>query len=111
MYDAGVNAEELAGVVSVAPRTIFRWRNGTGQPDALQLRPMADHLRVDVSLFVDPPELPDYPLAGYRLSPEEVATAAARLAQRDQQAAGEADPPAEDMRPSLPRKRASKAPR
>lgn len=55
----------LAPLVSVSTKTVSRWMNGEAVPDALQLRPLADALGVSPMLFVDPPPVPEYPLAEY----------------------------------------------
>lgn len=55
----------LAPQVSVSTKTVTRWMNGEAVPDALQLRPLADALGVSPMLFVDPPPVPEYPLAEY----------------------------------------------
>lgn len=101
--------ETLAEIVGTSKRTVQRWRSGEGAPDVLQLRPMADALGVEPSLFIDPPELPQYPLDAYRLPPEEVVLAAARLAQRDQGTEEETDPPADVQPRARPRKHAVSA--
>jgi transcriptional regulator with XRE-family HTH domain len=105
MDDAGVTVEALASVVGESTRTVSRWRSGSAVPDALQLRPLADLLGVDPMLFVEPPAPPAYPLEAYRLAPEEAATAAARLAQRDTVEGAGGDPPAGGTRASRPRRR------
>jgi transcriptional regulator with XRE-family HTH domain len=105
MDDIGERPETLGPVVGESPRTVARWRAGTAVPDVLQVRPLADRLGVSPLLFVDPPEPPSYPLEAYRLSPEEAASAAARLAQREtEQAAGD-DPPAGGTPSASPRRR------
>jgi transcriptional regulator with XRE-family HTH domain len=93
MDAAGFTPDTLAPIVSASARTIHRWRNGTGTPDALQIRPMADALGVKPSLFVDPPVLPEYPLDDYRLTDEEAVSAATRLAHLDSGEVELADPP------------------
>lgn len=100
--------EQLAEVVGTSKRTVQRWRSGEGAPDALQIRPLADALGVDPTLFIDPPELPAYPLDAYRVPAEAVALAAAQLALRDQDTEEPADPHAEEPHSSPPHTRAAR---
>lgn len=55
----------LAPLVGVSDRTVKRWTTGDAVPDALKLVPLAQHLGVNAMLFVDPPEVPEYPLSSY----------------------------------------------
>lgn len=55
----------IAGVVSVSPRTVSRWAAGEAVPDLLQVVPLANELGVSPMLFVQPPEVPAYPLDEY----------------------------------------------
>ncbi len=55
----------LAPLVGVSDRTVKRWTTGDAIPDALKLVPLAQHLGVNAMLFVDPPEVPSYPLSEY----------------------------------------------
>ena len=109
MDDAGVTPDGLGELVGTSGRTVKRWRAGTGTPDALQLRPMADRLCVDPMLFIDPPVPAPYPLEAYRLSPEEAALAAARLAQRDLGGAVEVPRGAEARPSERPRRPVARA--
>ena len=63
--DVPAYTKELAPVMSVSTKTVSRWMSGEAVPDALQLRPLADALGVSPMLFVDPPPVPEYPLAEY----------------------------------------------
>lgn len=45
--------------------TISRWARGDTVPSALDIAPLARALGVKPILFVDPPELPSYPLSDY----------------------------------------------
>lgn len=45
--------------------TVSRWARGETVPSALDVGPLARALGVRPDLFVDPPELPVYPLADY----------------------------------------------
>lgn len=45
--------------------TVSRWARGETVPSALDVGPLARALGVRPDLFVDPPELPTYPLSDY----------------------------------------------
>lgn len=65
MEAAGLTPPKLAARLDVAPKTVNRWVNGEAVPSALSIRPLADALGVSPMLFVDPPPVPEYPLAEY----------------------------------------------
>lgn len=80
----------LAPLVGVSERTLKRWTTGESIPDVLKLVPLSQHLGVNAMLFVDPPEVPEYPLSEYlvrRAGAEGVSEGLTR-ARRDRQAAG-----------------------
>ena len=115
MDDAGITSAALAPVMAESKRTIDRWRSGEAVPDALQVRPLADALGVEPSLFVDPPMPPEYPLGSYRagkpMGPAELAAAAAAHGTHDS-AEGEPRPRLAAVPPAKPpRKRPARTPR
>lgn len=65
MEAAELTPPKLAAKLDVAPKTVNRWVNGEAVPSALSIRPLADALGVSPMLFVDPPPVPEYPLAEY----------------------------------------------
>lgn len=65
MDAAKLTPPKLAAKMGVAPKTVNRWINGEAVPSALSIRPLADALGVSPMLFVDPPAVPEYPLAEY----------------------------------------------
>lgn len=65
MDAAKLTPPKLAAKLGVAPKTVNRWVNGEAVPSALSIRPLADALGVSPMLFVDPPPVPEYPLAEY----------------------------------------------
>lgn len=62
--------EALAKAVSVSARTLTRWTTGDAVPDLLQAVPLAKALGVHPLLFVEPPEVPVYPLSEYLVRTE-----------------------------------------
>lgn len=65
MRAADLTPPKLAAKLTVDPKTVNRWINGETVPNALTIRPLADALGVSPMLFVDPPPVPEYPLAEY----------------------------------------------
>lgn len=65
MRAADLTPPKLAARLDVDPKTVNRWINGETVPNALTVRPLADALGVSPMLFVDPPPVPEYPLAEY----------------------------------------------
>jgi len=63
------SAQEIAE--SMEPRrskeTVARWARGETVPSALDVGPLAIALGVKATFLVNPPELPEYPLADYLL--------------------------------------------
>ena len=79
---AAMSAEDLTPTrlalrLHRSPNTIARWIKGETVPSALELKPLADVLSVRYELFVDPPEVPVYPIRRYRREKDKGAAATA----------------------------------
>ncbi len=81
----------LAPLVGVSDRTVKRWTTGDTVPDALKLVPLAHHLGVNAMLFVDPPEVPEYPLSSYLVEREAAEGVAEGLRRARRSQAGPSD--------------------
>lgn len=57
--------DDLARLINKSATTVGRWRRGDTIPNALEIGPLADALRVDPSLLLDPPPKPTYPILDY----------------------------------------------
>lgn len=62
MRAAGVTQEELAVKLGKSVTTVGRWVRGDTVPNVLEVGPLAYELGVSPLLFIEPPELPEYPL-------------------------------------------------
>ena len=67
MRAAGLTQEELATTLGKSTTTVGRWVRGDTVPNALEVGPLASALQVSPLLFIDPPDVPDYPINEYRV--------------------------------------------
>jgi len=65
MQQRGFTEAGLARVLGRSPNTISRWATGETVMSALDVKPLAIALGVVYDLFVDPPEVPTYPIKDY----------------------------------------------
>ena len=57
-----MTALELARQLDRSPNTVSRWLNGRSAPSLAELQGIVRVLRVRPDLFVEPPEVPTYPI-------------------------------------------------
>lgn len=88
MRAAGLTQEELAAAIGKSTTTVGRWVRGDTVPNVLEVGPLAHALRVSPLLFIEPPDMPEYPLHEYQV----------REATEQGQARGVAEQPRRDRR-------------
>lgn len=65
MQMRNVSARAIAKALEVDPRRIASWLDGKGLPNLYESQALADVLKVDETLFRDPPEVPPPPPEPY----------------------------------------------
>lgn len=65
MLERNVSARALAKTLGIDPRRITSWQNAKGLPNLYESQALAVALKVDESLFRDPPEVPPPPPEPY----------------------------------------------
>lgn len=60
-----LSAPDLAELIGRHPVTVGRWVRGETAPSALDVGPLAMALGVHATMFIDPPAIPEYPLAQF----------------------------------------------
>ena len=66
----GLSRPQLGAMVGVGRGAVLAWEKGDSVPSLLNLGALCDALQVDADLFAHPPEIPENPVARYRLERE-----------------------------------------